>query len=199
MNAISLNLNFAGAVLPVVDCEDGFQRVPLKPICDAMGVEWRSQQRRFGGPAGGITPPQVGENEPEQPPSGSYLTRLLGVCVGDIPYAGQTRQMVLIRLDRVAGFLLTINPERVRAAGNEDGAAFLERKHQEWLDLIHAYEQRRGDLFSDRSVRKAMAIARIDRMRDPMLKRLALAEIGIDFDSGKPVAGGTGGDLFGQG
>lgn len=38
-------------------------------------------------------------NLPLQPP---YFTRRLGGCVGGIPYVGQTRQMVLIRRDRVA-------------------------------------------------------------------------------------------------
>lgn len=57
-----------------------------------------------------------------------------------MPYADQHREMVCIRLDRVAAYLNTINPERVRANGNEDGAAFLEQKQEEWDDLIHAYE-----------------------------------------------------------
>jgi len=160
MNAISLNLNFAGAVLPVVACEDGYPRVPMKPISDAIGLSWSDQHKRMQVP---------------------YFGRRMGICVGDLPYAGQTRQMVLIRLDRVAAYLNTLNPESVRAAGNDEAADFLERKHQEWDDLIHAYEQSRGDMFSERAVRKAMAIARIDRMRDPILKRLALAEIGIEL------------------
>lgn len=160
MNAISLNLNFAGAVLPVVDCEDGLARVPFKPIVECLGIEWARQHKKT----------QV-----------AYFSRRMGFCVVPMYYAGQTREMVLIRLDRVAAYLNTLNPESVRAAGNDEAADFLERKHQEWDDLIHAYEQRRGDLFSERSVRKAMAMARIDRMRDPTLKRIALAEIGIAF------------------
>jgi hypothetical protein len=104
--------------------------------------------------------------------------------------------MLGIRLDRVAAYLNTLNPESVRSAGNEEAADFLERKHQEWDDLINAYEQRRGDLFSGRSVKEAMAIASIDRIRDPQLKRLALSKIGIDLATGQPASTSDTGDLF---
>lgn len=170
--AISLNLNFSGVVLPVVDCEDGFQRVPLKPISDLIGLSWADQHKKMQTP---------------------YFSRRLGVCVGDIPYAGQTRQMVLVRLDRVAAYLNMLNPESVRAAGNEAAADFLEAKHREWDDLIHAYEQQRGQLFGG-SFRKAMALTKIDKMRDPALKKLALAELGIALP--EPDKTPTTGDLF---
>lgn len=173
MSPISLNLNFSGAILPVIDCEDSQQRVPLKPICEAIGVDWEGQRRKV----------QVG-----------YLSRRLGICTQDILWAGQTRQMVMIRLDRVAAFLNTINPDNVRAAGNENAADFLERKHQEWDDLIHAYEQQTGDLFASGSMKKAMALVRIDRMRDPVLKRMALQQIGVSIE--ECAATNPNGDLF---
>lgn len=170
--AISLNLNFSGAVLAVVDCEDGLQRVPLKPICDVIGIAWHNQYKKMQAP---------------------YFCRRLGVCVDDIIYAGQARQMVLIRLDRVAAYLNMLNPESVRAAGNEAAADFLEAKHKEWDDLIHAYEQQRGQLFGG-SFRKAIALTRVDRMRDPLLKKLALAELGITVPEAVPAS--SNGDLF---
>lgn len=172
MQAISLNLNFSGVVLPVVDCEDGFQRVPLKPVSDLIGLSWADQHKKM---------------------QTSYFSRRLGVCVGDIPYAGQTRQMVLIRLDRVAAYLNMLNPESVRAAGNEAAADFLEAKHREWDDLIHAYEQQRGQIFGG-SLRKAMALTKIDKMKDSVLKKLALAELGVTLP--EPKGTPTTGDLF---
>lgn len=199
MKAISLNLNFAGAVLPVVDCADGFERVPLKPICDAIGVSWRDQQRKFGQPAGGITPALDAENADVETKPSSYLSRLLGITLEEIHYAGQARQMVCIRVDRVAGYLLTINPDRVRANGNEDAADFLEKKHAEWLDLIHTYEQQRGDMFSQRSIKKAIAIARVAGIRDESLRRLALAELGIESVEAAALGDGRTGNLFARG
>lgn len=173
MKSISLNLNFAGTILPVVDCKDGIQRVPLKPICDVIGIAWGNQIKKIKSP---------------------YFLRRMGICVDEIIYAGQTRTMVLIRLDRVAAYLNTLNPESVRSAGNEMAADFLERKHCEWDDLIHAYEQQRGTIFQAGQYQKAIAMVRIDRMRDPVLKRLALAEIGVTIE--EAASANPNGDLF---
>jgi hypothetical protein len=43
------------------------------------------------------------------------IQRRMGICVGDMPYAGQEREMVLIRLDRVCAWLNSLNPEHIRA------------------------------------------------------------------------------------
>lgn len=173
MSPISLNLNFSGAILPVIDCKDGQQRVPIKPICEAIGIDWANQHKKMQVP---------------------YFVRRMGICIEDILYAGQSRQMVMIRVDRVAAYLNTLNPESVRSAGNEAAADFLERKHQEWDDLIHAYEQQCGDLFTSGSMKKAMALVRIDRMRDPTLKRIALHQIGVSIE--ECAAANPNGDLF---
>lgn len=47
---------------------------------------------------------------------------------------------IWIRLDRVAAFMATINPDRVRVAGNDSAADFLEQKIAEWDDALHDYE-----------------------------------------------------------
>lgn len=194
MKPISLNLNFSGAILPVIECADGHQRVPLKPISDLFGLDWKSQKRKIDASAGGQKSPESGDPGGASPPRKSYIATLLGVTIEEIFYADQLRQMLCIRLDRVAGFLFTINPEMVRALGNEDGAAFLEQKHQEWLDLIHAYECQRGDMFGGASLKKVYAIAKIDRMRDPVLKKLALTEIGVSI--AEATAANPNGNLF---
>lgn len=116
---ISIGLNFSGVLLPIVDGEDGFQRVPLKPICDVINVDWETQRRKV----------QVG-----------YLARRLGSCTQLMLGAGQSREMVVIRIDRVESFLSTINPDRVRVNGNVDAADWLEAKHAEWDDVLHAWE-----------------------------------------------------------
>lgn len=36
---------------------------------------------------------------------------------------------------------MSINPERVQAAGNADGANFLIEKQEEWADALHDYEE----------------------------------------------------------
>jgi hypothetical protein len=172
--AISLNLNFSGVVLPVVEGEDGLSRVPFKTLVEALGVDWKRQYRRT---------------------QTLYFQRRLGICVGHVSHAGQQREVVLIRLDRVCAWLNSLNPESIRAAGNAASADFLEQKHEEWDNLLHAYEIRQGRLFSG-SVKKALAIARIDQMRDARLKALALSELGVNLTE-LPAAPTTG-DLFRQ-
>lgn len=120
-----IEIEFAGVLLPVVLNEEGHEVVPLKPISDSFGLRWEDQRTRV---------------------QGGYLSSLLGTCTPVIRGADQAREMVCVRLDRVAAWMFQINPERVRAAGNESGADFLIQKHEEWADLIHEYETRKGGM-----------------------------------------------------
>lgn len=120
-----IELEFAGITLPISKDAEGRDIVPVKPISDVHGLSWADQHKKM---------------------QTRYLARRLGVCIGLIPYAGQNREMVCIRLDRVSAYLNQIEPERVRAAGNETGADFLEAKQEEWDDLIHEYETRQGGM-----------------------------------------------------
>lgn len=132
-----IELEFAGVTLPVVMNAEGVEVVPAKPIVEAMGVDWMRQYRRMQTP---------------------YLSRRLGTCIGHMSYAGQTREMVCIRLDRVAALLNQMNPESVRGAGNEAAADFLEAKQAEWDDLIHEYETRKGGMLSAALKDKALNV-----------------------------------------
>lgn len=91
---------------------------------------------------------QAQAGTPDNQAAGTYLGRLLGACIAPVPFAGQIRDMLCIRLDRVAAWMMQINPERVRAAGNTGGADFLELKHEEWADLLHEYEARQGGMLA---------------------------------------------------
>lgn len=125
MNTVRISLEFSGVILPVDRDEHGREVVPLKPISDVFGLHWQSQHEKVN--------------------QGRMLRRL-GTCLLDIPYAGQSREMCCIRLDRVVAYLNSINPEKVRTHGNEDGADFLERKQDEWDDVLHAYESQKGGI-----------------------------------------------------
>lgn len=54
---------------------------------------------------------------------------------------GQKREQTCILLSRVAAFLMSINPDRVSANGNETGAKYLAAKLNEWADALHDYEE----------------------------------------------------------
>ncbi len=134
MSMIHLELEFSGALLPVETNEQGKQVVPLKPIVEIIGLEWERQRKKVSEP---------------------YLTKRLGTCTVQIRGSDQLREMICIRLDRVAAFLNTVNPENVRGQGNQAAADFLEAKHEEWDNLIDAYERGYGILAKNGKAKKS--------------------------------------------
>lgn len=175
MKRIQVALDFAGVILPVTQNEEGQDIVPLKPIVEVFGMDWMTQYKRMQTP---------------------YFTRRMGTCIGGMPYAGQQREMVCIRLDRVAAYLNSINPEQVRAGGNKKGADFLEAKHQEWDDLIHDYEAAGGILARNQElqarmqlqhVRTLLAVSREIRQSANEGARKALNSIAADLSKAAGV------------
>lgn len=122
MSKIVFSIQYAGLTLPVAKNDKGEDVTPLKPIAELFGLSWTDQHKKVTGSA--------------------YLTKYLGICMGDNPHAdGQKRGQTCILLSRVAAYLMTINPERVQAAGNADGAKFLMEKQEEWADALHDFEE----------------------------------------------------------
>ncbi|MEN3113097.1 phage antirepressor N-terminal domain-containing protein [Uliginosibacterium paludis] len=120
MKHLTISIEYAGLSLPVIKNERGTELVPLKPVSDSFGLHWPSQFSRM---------------------KEDWTARFLGVCIQDIQNAGdQKREMVCIRLDRVAAYLMSLNPIKIRAAGNTTGADFLEARLNEWADALHDYE-----------------------------------------------------------
>lgn len=119
---ISFRIEYAGLQLHIGKNANGDDVAPLKPISDLFGLEWERQRKKVG--------------------DSDYLSRFLGICTVHMYGAdGQKREQTCILLSRVASFLMSINPERVRAHGNTDGADFLEAKITEWADALHDYEE----------------------------------------------------------
>lgn len=158
---VPLGLPFGDLVLPLVCWDDGFDRVPLKPIMEDLGVDWSRQHKKMQTP---------------------YFVRRFGICIGQMFYAGQMREMVLIRVDRVAACLNSLSPDAIRAQGNIDAADWLEAKHQEWDQVLHEYELKKGDLIRERSsrntvIRTFLAVVREKKSAPDVADRKALAEI----------------------
>ena len=90
----------------------------------------------------------------------------------------------------------TLNPDLIRAAGNADAADFLEAKHQEWDDLIDAYEMEFGILAKkgkavvqkQPGVRDLLSVLRAKKQADsePERKVLYLLARKIASDLGAP-------------
>lgn len=122
MSKITFAIEYAGLNLQITKNEQGEDVTPLKPIADLFGLQWKVQRKK------------VTESE--------FYRRHLGVS--DTPrrtsnptYANE----IFIRFDRVAAYLMTINPDQVRSQGNESSADFLENKIKEWSDALHDYEE----------------------------------------------------------
>lgn len=163
MKKISIQLEFSGAIVPVGIDEQGMDVVPLKPIADAIGVNWEEQRKKLRplsqtgegdihlagecpGDNHGASESEMSDDSEVRPDSDEqlYYSRRFGVCRVQIYFAGKLREMICIRLNRVAAWLNTINPVRVRAAGNISAADYLEQKHIEWDNVIHEYEAATG-------------------------------------------------------
>jgi hypothetical protein len=78
-----------------VQVEDGTVYVPLRPICDLLGIQWSAQRRRI--------------NRDEIL---SEVTRIVSVSVTDT-LRTRDREMLCLPLDFVNGFLFGINAQRV--------------------------------------------------------------------------------------
>lgn len=121
-NAIVVSINYAGMQLPVIKNESGEDCTPLKPIVDLFGLRWEQQREKVA--------------------KSAHLSKFLGVCTLLKGGAGtQKREETCILLSRVAAFIMTINPDRVRSNGNVAAADFLEQKLEEWADALHDYEE----------------------------------------------------------
>jgi hypothetical protein len=121
MSKISFTIEYAGLQLQIIKNEQGKDVTPLKPIADLFGLDWETQRQKVSNSA--------------------YYAKFYGTCTGScLGSDGQKREQTCILLSRVAAYLQSLNPEMIRAKGNENGADFLEAKQTEWADALHDYE-----------------------------------------------------------
>lgn len=110
-----MTLPFMAESLPVAIRGDGTKVVPLKPIVDAIGIDWAHQWRKV---------------------SDDYYKRRFGICLEQVFYGGQRRDMTCLRVDRVYAFLHFLSVESIEGAGNTEAAEWLLKKHIEWDALL---------------------------------------------------------------
>lgn len=136
-----------------VQVEDGTVYVPLRPICDLLGVQWSAQRRRI--------------NRDEIL---SEVARILSVSVTDT-LRTRDREMLCLPLDFVNGFLFGINAQRV----NPEVKSKLLRYQRECYQVL-------ADAFIDRSVpddwmqTSPETIAALKQIRENALAVAQLAE-----------------------
>ena len=136
-----------------VQVDDGTVYVPLRPICDLLGIQWSAQRRRI--------------NRDEIL---SEVTRILSVSVTDT-LRTREREMLCLPLDFVNGFLFGINAQRV----NPEVKPKLLRYQRECYQVL-------ADAFIDRSVSddwmqtSPETIAALKQIRENALAVASLAE-----------------------
>ena len=118
-------IRFHGLTLLVVE-NGGVEYVPLKPLSDLAGIDWRNTKKSMESPRT-ITLFAV---ERLKPP----------VFAGQGGDVTPTPDTLYIRLDRARMYLARINTDRMAANGNEDAADVLLTLQIEWAEALHAYE-----------------------------------------------------------
>jgi hypothetical protein len=123
MSKIIISISYAGLMLPVYKDDAGKAITPFKTIVvNVLGLNWETQREK------------VTKSE--------FLRRELGLATplkgGSFP---QNQEPLCIRINRIAYYLMTVNPDRVRANGNIPSAEYLEQKISEWADALHDYEE----------------------------------------------------------
>lgn len=108
----AITVPFHGANLYVVE-HNGQPYTPMKPIVDGMGLDWKSQHRKVAANQGRwgmaiITMPmQGGVSDSETP----------GDLHGRLDHAGQRRAVTCIPVRKVAAWLATVEPGKVKNPG----------------------------------------------------------------------------------
>jgi hypothetical protein len=166
IHRVHISIAFGDAILPVIECDDGHQRVPLKPIADQVGVQWAGQRRKI-------------END-------EYLTRRLGAKVETSRCL--SKPQLCIRINKVESFLNTLSPKMISSKGNTDTARWLEDKHNEWDEAIHLYDKN-GFVSKDQvnSDKKYTHLYRLDKMKNGEIKRIYAEQINKDYDLAIPI------------
>lgn len=146
MNKITISIHYAGLQLRIGKSAQGQDVTPLKPLSDLFGLKWQEQRKKVTESAFlrshlGISGTDNSISNSDSSVSSDISGRDNPISNGHSGRKNPTYQDELfIRLDRVAAYLMTINPDRVRANGNLGGAEFLEEKLKEWADAVHDYE-----------------------------------------------------------
>jgi hypothetical protein len=96
-------VNFRSDTLFAVERDDGVW-VAIKPICDSLGIDWKGQRDR------------IARNH--------VLSK--GRCVMPLPSVGGTQETVCLRLDLINGWLLGIDPDRVKPEAKDAVIAYQE-------------------------------------------------------------------------
>lgn len=155
-SACTINVPFYGSELYVVE-HNGEPFTPMKPIVEGMGMVWAAQfvklKQRFG----------------------------KGIAEIEIPSVGGMQKMICLALRKLAAWLNTISPNKVRPEIRER----VIRYKEECDDVLYEYWTK-GQVTNPRSMEPAIDMMNIDlhlRIRDGQVE--SIERIGSDMFVGK--------------
>lgn len=126
ISALPVNfIRFHGLTLLVVE-NQSVEFVPLKPLSDLAGIDWRNTKRNMESVENARLFGTAWLKQPVFAVEGGHMT--------------PTPDTLYIRLDRARMYLARINTARMKVNGNEDGAEFLLNLQIEWAEALHNYE-----------------------------------------------------------
>ena len=152
----TISVPFHGAELYVVN-HNGEPYTPMRPIIDGMGMDWASQFTKL------------------------KLRFAKGVVEITIPTAGGMQKMICLALRKLAAWLNTISPNKVRPEIRER----VIRYQEECDDVLYEYWTK-GRVTNPRSMEPAIDMMNIDlhlRIRDGQVE--SIERIGSDMFVGK--------------
>ena len=109
--------------LPVIEHEGG-EFVPVKPIIEHIGMNWRTALRTL---------------------QTDFRTKFFHFQHLNVPLPSGlggscATQTPVILLQKVHFYIAQLNPEMVQAKGNSAAADYLIQLHEEWADALYSYE-----------------------------------------------------------
>lgn len=162
-------INFHNTTLLVIKYE-GLEYVPLKPINDMVGIDWRTTKRAVLNDDNVIL---YGIQQLD-----AYSVASLG---GGSP---TQKSNMYILLDRAQMFLARINTAQVRVQGCVEKAEALLQLQIEWAKALHDYETKGIAIKPDTKLKFIDALLKIDRIKDPDLKRIASVHANKEYGFG---------------
>lgn len=156
-------IQFHGILLTVVSY-GGEDYIPLKPIIEMLGTQWKTaRETAFSGDNREL----YGTCELNEPIFNSFST-LKGA-----------KKAVFILLEAGEMYLARVNTSRLKANGNKSSAEYLLTLQKEWRKALHDYETH--GFAAKPSSNNIDVIAKVDRIRNLELKRLAAEEANKDY------------------
>lgn len=118
-------IRFHGLTLLVVE-HQGIEYVPLKPLSDLAGIDWRNTKK------------SMNSEDNVKLFGATWLKQPVFAVEGG--NTTPTPLTLYIRLDRARMYLARISTARMKANGNVDAAEALLTLQIEWAESLHAYE-----------------------------------------------------------